>query len=303
MDRAGVVEVRCKSAINRVQGMPFRWSLNPYAGCQHDCQYCYARVTHRYRDLGAADFARRLFAKTNLPEVLRDEFRRPGWKHESVVIGTATDPYQPLEGTYRITRRCLEVFLECGNPGSITTKGTLIVRDVDLLAELARETRFTVHFSLISLDAGLIRHLEPGAPPPGSRLRAIERLAAAGVPVSLFLMPIVPGLTDRPESLAAVVRAGAERGAFAVWPGALRLAPGVKEWFLDFLAANYPRLLASYQRGYATGANPPPAYRERVEARVAEARATIELRRDARRECHRVGQQYVLPLGVGKALD
>lgn len=299
MDRAGIAEVRCKSAINRVQGMPFRWSLNPYAGCTHDCQYCYARVTHRYRDLSIADFSRRLFVKTNLSEVLRDELRRPGWKNEAVVIGTATDPYQPLEGTYRITRGCLEVFLEAGNPGSITTKGTLIVRDIDLLSALARETGFSVHISLISLDAGAIRRLEPGAPPPASRLRAIEKLAAAGVPVSLFLMPIVPGLTDHPESLAAVIRAAADHGASAVWPGVLRLAPGVKEWFLAFLGESYPRLLASYQRGYANGANAPPAYRERIETQVAAFRSTVTLRRKTSEGIKRVGQQYLLPLAAG----
>jgi len=296
MSVAGVVEVNSRSAINRVQGMPFRWSLNPYAGCQHNCHYCYARVTHRYRELTTADFSRRLFAKVNLADVLREEFRRPAWKHEPIVIGTSTDPYQPLEGTYRITRRCLKAFLDAGNPGSITTKGTLVVRDLDLLTDLSRETSFSVHVSLISLNADLLRRLEPGAPPPTSRLRAVERLASAGIPVSVFLMPILPGLTDRPSDLESVIRAASDHGANAVWPGVLRLAPGVKEWFLEFLKADFPALHASYLRGYSSGAHPPPAYRERIDSRVSAARGAVGLVREGPRAPRRRGQQYVLPL-------
>lgn len=262
----------CRSAINRVSGMPFRWSLNPYRGCTHGCQYCYARTTHGYFDLDAGrDFEEIIFVKTNLPAVLRNELRRPGWRNEAIVIGTATDPYQPAEGRFRITRRCLEVLADAANPCSITTKGTLAIRDCDVLQQLARDTASAVHLSLITLDRALAQRIEPGTPPPTSRLRALEKLRAAGIPVSVFLVPILPGLTDRPDQLAAVVRAAAEHGATAVWPSTLRLAPGIKEWFLGFLRQDFPHLVASYERGYRLGANVPPAYRERIARRVEAA--------------------------------
>jgi DNA repair photolyase len=266
-----------KSALNRVKGMPFDWSLNPYRGCLHNCAYCYARVTHNYFDLDpGADFARVIFVKNNLSEMLRQELRRPSWRRDPIAIGTATDPYQPAEGTFRITRRCLEVLAEAANPCSITTKGTLLVRDLDVMQELARVADFNLHLSLITLDRDLWQRLEPGAPPPASRLRALERLRAAGVPASVFLMPIVPGITDRPDQLAAVIRAAADHGASEVHPAMLRLAPGVKEWFYAFLEAHFPHLLANYQRGYGPGSNVPTAYAQRLERRVAAAKEGIQ---------------------------
>jgi len=287
----------CRSALNRVEGMPFRWSLNPYRGCTHGCQYCYARVTHTYFDLDVGrDFEDIIFVKTNLPDVLRDELHRPTWRHETIVIGTATDPYQPAEGIFRITRRCLEVLAEAANPCSITTKGTLVIRDLDVMQELAREATFAVHISLITLDHQLWQRVEPGTPPPSSRLRALEKLRTAGIPAGIFLAPILPGLTDQPRQLERVVRAAAEHGATTVWPGVLRLAPGVKEWFLCFLRREYPHLATSYERAYRHGRNAPPAYRERIAERVAEIKEQVVFQPiPSAGNASRVGRQLVLP--------
>lgn len=287
----------CRSALNRVEGMPFRWSLNPYRGCTHGCQYCYARVTHAYFDLDVGrDFEEIIFVKQNLAEILRDEVRRPTWHHETIAIGTATDPYQPAEGTFRITRRCLEVLADEANPCSVTTKGTLIARDVDVMQDLARETTFAIHISLITLDHDLWQRVEPGTPPPSSRLRALERLRAAGVPAGVFLMPILPGITDRPELLEPVVRAAAEHGATSVSAGVLRLVPGVKEWFLSFLRRDFPHLAASYERGYARGRSAPPAYRERVVERVEAIKQRVVFRPAPMTvSSGRVGRQFTLP--------
>jgi DNA repair photolyase len=291
--------VTSQHALNRVVGMPFRWSLNPYRGCTHACQYCYARVTHQYFDLGPGrDFERVIMVKTNIAEALREDLESRAWRHESIAIGTATDPYQAAEGRFRLTRRCLEVLLDVANPCSITTKGTLVVRDLDLLAELAATTEVSVNVSLITLSLDLWRRVEPGTPPPNSRLRAIERLSSAGIPTSVFIMPILPGLTDRPDNLAEVIRAAADRGANRVTSGALRLAPGVKEWFLDYLRANHPRLVASYERGYGRAAEAPAWYRESLQKRVSVAAEGVEFGvAPVRQVAERVGQQYVMSLG------
>jgi DNA repair photolyase len=267
-----VHEIEARSAVNAVQGMPFKWSLNPYKGCGHACAYCYARAYHTYLDLPPSTFETQLFVKMNIASLLRRELRRPTWRGDAIAIGTGTDPYQPLEAQYRVTRRCLREMAEVDNPGSITTKGTLVVRDSDVIAELARRTDFSVHISLISLDAELLRRLEPGAPPPKSRLRVIERLSACGIPVSVFLAPVLPGLTDDPEQIAAVVRAAAEHGARDAWTGALRLGPGVKEHFMDRLAAEFPDLVPSYSRLYGAAMSAPIGYQLRIQSALDAAR-------------------------------
>lgn len=300
MGRAEYVEVRVKAALNRVEGMPFRWSLNPYRGCRHGCGYCYARITHTYYDLDlAADFERVIFVKVNLPEVLRAELSRPGWKRELVAIGTATDPYQPVEARYRVTRRCLEVFARRANPLSLTTKGTLVVRDIDLFQELTRAADFAVNISLISLRPEVWRRLEPHTPAPASRLRAVERLASAGIRVNVFVAPILPGLTDRPEDLGAVIRAAADHGAAGVYPGVLRLGPGIKEFFLEQVGRQFPGLRPYYQALYAGGPNPPPSYRREVAARVEALAARVSFKTLPPRPAP-LGRQLPLPLEVGR---
>ena len=265
-------EIEARSALNQVQGMPFRWSLNPYKGCGHGCAYCYARAYHTFLDLPPSSFESQLFAKLNIAEVLRGELHKPSWDWDYIAVGTATDPYQPIEGQYRLTRKCLEALAEVDNPGSVTMKGTLVTRDVDILADLARRTDFSVNMSLISLDRDLLQKLEPGVASPENRLRAIERLSQAGVPVSLSLSPVLPGITDQEESIARVVRAAAEHGASDVWTGTLRLAPGVKEHFMETIAREFPHLQAGYRRLYGPNTHAPTPYQLQVESRVSAAR-------------------------------
>jgi DNA repair photolyase len=283
-----VHEIEARSALNAVQGMPFKWSLNPYKGCAHACSYCYARAYHSFLDLPPSAFESQLFVKTNLARVLRAELRRSSWLGEHVAVGTATDPYQPLEGQYRVTRRCLEEMAAVENPGSVTTKGTLVTRDIDVLSDLAHRTDFGVHVSLISLDRDLLRELEPGAPSPSARLRAIERLSAADIPVSINLAPVLPGITDAPEAMAEVVHAAAEHGARDVWSGALRLAPGVKDHFIGMLEQRFPKLAPAYERFYAGSPHLPTGYQIRIEnqvgaARRAEGMAEISVQPEAER--------------------
>jgi DNA repair photolyase len=261
-------EMSCSSAIHRVQGMPFRWSLNPYKGCVHGCQYCYARRYHSFLDLNAgADFSGVVFVKANLPAVLRRELSRPSWGREEVAVGTATDPYQPIEGRYRLTRACLQAFADHANPLSLVTKGTLIVRDVDVLADLAAVPGCTVVFSLTTLDTVLWQQLEPGTPPPHQRLAAMRRLADAGVRAGVLLAPVLPGLTDDPASLERLVRAAADHNAQFLGARTLFLQPGTREHFLGFLRGSYPGLLEEYERLYP-GAYTPKRFQESVHRSV-----------------------------------
>ncbi len=274
MRRAEYIEAPCKSALNRVQGMPFSWSLNPYRGCVHACHYCYARATHAHLGLNAdQDFETRIFVKTNLPEVLRRELARPSWRGESVAIGTATDPYQPGEGRFRITRGALEALYAFRNPLTIVTKSTLVQRDIDLLAALAPLARVRVHMTITTLDPALSRLVEPGTPPPAQRLATLRRLSDAGIPTGVSIAPILPGITDSAEAIEEVAAAARTYGATALWGGPLRLAPLVKEHYYGWIAAARPDLLDRYERAYRAGANAPRAYVSRIEERVAAARA------------------------------
>lgn len=277
-----VHEITAKSALNRSKGLRADWTLNPYRGCAHACRYCYARATHQYLELGpGADFDQVLFAKLNIAEVLRRELARPGWRagaggpRQSVTIGTAADPYQPIDGRYRLTRGCLEAIAEAAVPCGLLTKGTLVVRDVDVLAAIAARSRLTVHFSLSTVDPTLARALEPSAPPPASRLRALERLRANGIDARVLLCPVIPGLTDAPAQIEEVIRAAADHGASGLDAGPLRLAPLVKEHFLSYLATVRPQLVPAYRRGYCWGADPPRAYAERLARLVAETKDRV----------------------------
>ena len=288
------VETLCQSALNRVQGMPFRWSLNPYGGCRHGCGYCYARRYHEWHGLTAGDFDRVLFVKTNVAQVLRRELGRRSWRRESVALGTATDPYQPAEGRYLLTRACLEAFRDYASPVGITTKGTLIVRDLDVLRDL--DSLVEVHISVITLDSALAWRLEPGAPAPARRLAAVERLAAAGVACSVFIAPVLPGLTDGEQALRELFRACAQAGARAVHVMPLRLQGSVKPYFLARLQAEFPHLVAAYRRGYAQGSEAPAEYRQRLRERVTVAKVLAGLAAPPPRPAGpRPGQQLALP--------
>ncbi|WP_243149784.1 radical SAM protein [Thermaerobacter sp. PB12/4term] len=260
----------CKSLVNRVSGMPFQWSINPYRGCTHGCVYCYARATHPYLGLdGGLDFESVIFVKQGAVEALRRDLARPGWNREMVAIGTATDPYQPIEGKYRLMRGILRALIDAETPFSITTKNTLVLRDLDLLAEASRRAGCTVNISIPTVDPGLWRQLEPGTPHPAQRLRVLERLRAAGIRAGVFLAPILPGITDDRLHLEAVVKAAAQHGAAFLWPGVMHLAPGVREWVFPALARLRPDLMPMYRALYR-GREAAPFYRESVLRRVEE---------------------------------
>ena len=268
-------EIACKSALNRVQGMAFGWSLNPYRGCVHGCHYCFARSTHTYLELGAgADFSGIIFVKTNLPEVLAGELGRRGWRRELVAVGTATDPYQKVEGRYRLTRQSLEQFVRFRTPVSIVTKGTLIVRDVDVLQELGRCAGATVCFSIPTVDREVWRRTEPGTAPPSQRLRVMEQLVSAGVHCGVLMAPLLPGLSADRDKVTATVRAAAAHGARFIGSNVLHLGPDVREHYLGFLEQEYPDLLAGYEQLYGTK-YAPKRYRTRVTERVRDVKSEL----------------------------
>lgn len=268
MRRVQYHEVECKSALNRVSGMPFRWSLNPYRGCVHGCHYCYARATHPFLGFDPGEeFSTRIVVKRNMAEVLRRELARPSWGRERVALGTATDAYQPCEGRFRIARAVLETLLESRTPVSIVTKSTLVWLDRDVLSDLARLPGTRVNFTITTLDLELWRSLEPGTPAPAKRLAIMRRLADAGIPCAVYLAPVIPRLTDSEASISDVVAAAREHGATAVWAGPLRLAPLVKEHFVAFLNRSFPDLVPRYGLAYP-GPDAPRVYRTALEARI-----------------------------------
>src|SRR4051794_40598765 len=251
--RAQYREEPCRAALNRVKGMPFAWSLNPYMGCAHRCTFCYVRAFELRADRPAdSRYGASIRVKVNVAEVLQRELARRTWTGEAVAIGAATDPYQPAEGRYRLTRACLEVLAAAANPFSLITRGPLIVRDADVLVEAAKRADVSVTFSIPTLDPVVWRRTEPGTAPPHQRLRALSRLVDAGVRASVGMAPLLPGISDAPEQLAEVVRAAREAGACGIWANVLYLQPGTREHFLDGVAEDWPELLAEYERLYRT---------------------------------------------------
>src|SRR5438552_7780130 len=271
-------EEPCRSALNRVRGMPFAWSLNPYMGCAHRCTFCYVRGFEKRADRPSDDrYGRSIRVKTNVVEVLRRELGRRSWKGEGVVIGAATDPYQPAEGHYRLTRGSIEVLAAARNPLSIITRGPLIVRDIDVLSEASGRADVSINVSIPTLDPVIWRQTEPGTAPPRQRLRAIRRLVDAGINVGVGMAPILPGLSDRPDLLADVVRAARDAGATGIWTGLLNLRPGTREHFLENLARDWPELLPRYERLYAGRAYLGAADVEPVRREVAELKDRFEI--------------------------
>jgi DNA repair photolyase len=244
-------EEPCKGALNRVKGMMFSWSLNPYMGCVHQCTFCYVRAFELRADRPHDDrYGQSIRVKTNVVEVLRAELARPSWGHEPIAIGAATDPYQPAEGRYRLTRGCIEALGEAANPFSLITRGPLIVRDVDVLAEAAARTEVSVTFSVPTLDDEIWRRTEPGTAHPRQRLRALKALVDAGVKASVGMAPLLPGISSSPSQLRDVIRAAREAGACGVWANLLFLRPGTREHFLESLARDWPEELERYERLY-----------------------------------------------------
>ena len=275
-DAATYQEVRCRSALNHVQGMRyFDWTLNPYRGCTHGCHYCYARRYHSQFELGAGDeFASVILVKTNFVEVLRKELARPSWTREVIGLGTATDIYQPIEGHYKLTRRTLEALLDAHTPVGVITKGPMIVRDKDLLARLSAVEGSSVVVSVPCSDEAVTARLEPGTAPPRQRLRAVRELLDAGVNAGVLMSPIVPGISSKPRLIEKTVRDAAEAGVPIVGSNVMHLQGGTREHFTAWLSREYPQLVAGYgalyKRDYA-----PASYRNEVKNVVSAAQRKV----------------------------
>jgi DNA repair photolyase len=267
-------EVHARSVINRVpeaSRLPFRWTINPYRGCSHSCSYCFARKSHTYLDLDAGhDFNTKIVVKVNAPERVRVELAAPRWRGEPSAMGTNVDCYQRAEGRYRLMPGILAALRDAVNPFSILTKGTLILRDVDLLAEAAEVTDVGLAVSVGSADEDLCRVLEPGAPGPLRRLEVCAAFTGRGLPCAVLMGPVVPFLSDSPAQLAATVRQAAQAGASSVTPIVLHLRPGAREWFFGWLTEHHPELVGRYRGLYGRGAYAPKAYQQRVSEQVRE---------------------------------
>jgi DNA repair photolyase len=263
-DTAKYQEVRCRSALNRVTGMPFEWTLNPYRGCTHGCHYCYARRYQTQFELDSDDqFASIIFVKTNVVDVLRKELARPSWDREYVAVGTATDCYQPIEGHYKLTRGALKALCDFRNPVGVVTKGPMIIRDKDVLADLTAGPGVSVYISVPTVDEAAWRLLEPGTAPPLKRLRAVRELVDAGIRAGVLMNPIVPGITSKPALMERTMKAIADHGARFVGCNVMFLEGGTRDHFMRWLAAEFPHMAEGYNSLYA-GKYAPASYRKEV---------------------------------------
>ena len=267
-DQARYQEVTCRSALNRVQGMPFEWTLNPYRGCTHGCHYCFARRYHVRFEMNADDdFASVILVKHNVAAVLVREVDRPAWTRDLVAVGTATDPYQPIEGHYKLTRQCIQVLARGRTPISIVTKGPMVVRDVDVLQDHARAARCTVCVSVPSVDEEAWRTLEPGTAHPLQRLRAVRALVDAGINAGVLMAPIVPGFTSSRSKLEGTIKAIADHGARFVGCNVMHLQDGTRTHFMRFLGREFPSMLPRFEKLYARK-YAPEGYRKEVQGMV-----------------------------------
>lgn len=265
-------EIQARSIINKVpeaSRVPFRWTINPYRGCSHSCTYCFARNTHTYLDLDSGhDFDSKIVVKTNATQLLRRELASPRWQGEHIAMGTNVDCYQRGEGRYRLMPGIIEALRDHANPFSILTKGSLILRDLELLQQAARVTEVGFNVSVGITDRGLWRSLESGTPPPRRRLEVCRRLNDAGLPCGVLMAPVIPYLTDSPEQLESTVRQVAEAGATHVSPIVLHLRPGAREWFLGWLGENHPDLVRPYEQLYGRRAYAPKSYQQQITDQV-----------------------------------
>jgi DNA repair photolyase len=265
-------EVLAKSALNKVPGgsrMPFGWTINPYRGCSHACVYCFARPTHEYLDLdGGDDFDRQIVVKLNVAEVLRKELNKPSWGRHQVALGTNTDPYQRAEGRYRLMPGVVAALAGSGTPFSILTKGTLLRRDLPLLAEAAEHVPVDLAMSIAIHDDDLQQSVEPGTPTTAARLATVAAARDLGLSCSVFMMPVLPYLTAGLDHLHAACAAVRDSGASSVMYSALHLKPGVREWWFAWLEREHPELVPRYRSLYSQGTYAPTGYRSWLAARM-----------------------------------
>jgi DNA repair photolyase len=266
-------EIAARSILNRTRpNMPFTWTINPYRGCEFACKYCYARYTHEFMEMAPEDFEDRIYAKSSAPHLLRQELRRID-RSERIAIGTATDPYQPAERRFGKTREILEVFArERGWHVGLITKSDLILRDVDLLREIARANVLSISLTITTLSEKLARLLEPRAPRPGLRLDAVRRLAQAGLCVGVMPNPIMPGITDSERQLDRLAKAARDAGALSFGGGPLFLMPSAQKIFFPFLEREFPELAPRYRRLYEKSAYLGRDYKDELHARVQRIR-------------------------------
>ena len=267
-DQARYQEVICRSALNRVQGMPFNWTLNPYRGCTHGCHYCFARRYHVQFELNADDeFASMILVKRNFVDVLARQLDRPAWTRENVAFGTATDPYQPIEGHYKLTRGSIEALARARTPIGLITKGPMVVRDADVLQDLSRAAACTIYMSVPTVDEEAWRILEPGTAHPLQRLRAVRQLVDAGINAGVLMAPIVPGFSSSRQKLERTVKAIADHGARFAGCNVMYLQDGTRTHFMKFMEREFPAMVPRYEKLYAKK-YPPDAYRKEVQAMV-----------------------------------
>jgi DNA repair photolyase len=261
-------EVRAKSILNRVpesSAVPFRWSINPYRGCSHACRYCFARPTHKYLDFNAGrDFEREIVVKVNAPELLRTELARPSWKGEHVALGTNTDPYQWVEGRYKLMPGIWGAMRDAANPCSILTKSPLLLRDLEVMREIAQRTEFSAALSVPTIDESAWRATEPHTPNPRARLEAVAELTRAGIQTGVLVAPLMPGINDSPDQVTEILELATEAGAAYVSGIALHLRGDVRALFFEWLAENRPDLLPRYKQLYKRGAYALPEERRRL---------------------------------------
>jgi len=263
-------EVRAKSALNRVperSRMPFRWTINPYRGCAHACVFCFARPTHTYLGMGAGrDFEREIVVKVNVPEVLRAELSRPSWKHEHVAMGTNTDPYQWVEGRYKLMRGIWPALRDSATPCSVLTKSPLLLRDIDLMLEVAAVTDVAANLSVPTIEDKAWRASEPHTPSPKARLEAVGELNRAGIPTGVLVAPLMPGINDDPQQVERILQAAADAGATGVGGIALHLRGEVRGIFMEWLRSYRPDLVERYEALYRRGAYVPREEQHRLQA-------------------------------------
>ena len=261
-------EVRAKSILNRVpeaSQMPFRWTINPYRGCSHACAYCFARPTHTYLGLDAGrDFEREIVVKVNAPERLRAELAKPSWQGEHIALGTNTDPYQWVEGRYKLMPGIWQAMIDARNPGSILTKSPLLLRDLPLMTELASRADFSAALSVPTIDEKAWRATEPHTPNPRARLEAVAELTRAGIRTGVLVAPLMPGINDDPAQVAKILEMAADAGAAYVSGIALHLRGEVRGLFMEWLAEHRPDLLPRYRDLYRRGAYAPQRERRRL---------------------------------------